>query len=77
MNEQRNITIEVFRDKEGHPTCSKNLETGEFCRFLRTSHMGCREHCGYATRNDTLERRNAGEGTLIPHKDCPVWKDEV
>ena len=74
--ETKTLEFAVFRDANGRPTCCKNLEEKKFCQFLRTRMMGIVEVCGFCHDID-LYRRDGGEGSLEPNKNCPFWKDEI
>lgn len=80
MKEQYNLQINRFYDKEGNPTCAINFPTGDVCIFYATQSYGCHETCWFADKNgkkfEPLRRRKNSEGTLIPNKECPVWKDK-
>jgi hypothetical protein len=75
-------TIEVTAYTHNNkPCCAKNFDTGEVCVFYRTQRMGCNETCIFADQSgkygQLLERRNNGNGTLIPHDNCPVWSKTI
>ncbi len=72
MIEQRTITINAYRDKEGRPTCAKNVQTGEYCKFLRITYYGLRDICALADDGTMLDRYDE-YGCTIPGKDCIVW----
>ena len=72
---KKTIELDGYIDDSGNPCCAKNIETGEVCLFYRTSKFGCRELCGFCS-SEPLSRRKDGYGTLIPHKDCPIHKNE-
>lgn len=77
--EVKTIEIEAYRDSGGNPCCAKDFSLGQVCPFYMTYKMGCGESC-YWLANDVdkplpLFRRKNGEGTLIPHAKCPVWRE--
>ena len=65
------IDVVRYRDKDGEPTCCADVRTGDVCRFLSRSRFGTQEQC--ALMSGQLERRKAGQGTLIPAAGCLVW----
>ncbi len=73
--ETATITIPRIRDSEGQPTCRW---WEHHCPFLMSSGFGTREHCfwleGCGKHRPQLERRDNGNGTTIPHQQCPVWE---
>lgn len=76
------LKIPIFRSKEGnHPTCAKDFSTEEYCKFIRTSKFGTLDHCAYLDpKNDRIKYNESDYGQLpthiVPHKDCPLWKDK-
>jgi len=78
-SEQHQITITRYRDRDGNPTCAINFETGEICPFYGSYSFGCRETCWFADQSNKrwqpLSRRKDGIGSLIPHSECPVWRE--
>jgi hypothetical protein len=75
MKETKTLTFEMFRDKLGRPTCSKCFQEKQYCPFYQTRKMGMVDVCGFLNKH--LERRENGVGTLIPDKECPIWKSET
>ena len=81
MTETAMIAVERFRDSAGRPTCAANFETGAVCRFYATQRFGCHETCMFAGDKASgkywppLERRDNGNGVLIPMAGCPVWPE--
>lgn len=56
-------------DTDGQKTC----KTKEFsCRFYGLRKFGQVETCTYT--QDDLNRRDGGEGSLIPDENCPLWR---
>lgn len=57
----KNLSIKVYQDIHGYPTCAKNFVTGEFCLFLRMKKFGTLEVCSLASDTshhaDKLNRR--------------------
>lgn len=51
QKETRQITVPVYRDKEGNPCCAANFNTGEVCTFYRTQRFGVNETCVFAKRD--------------------------
>jgi hypothetical protein len=78
---KKKIEVEIYVDKQGAPTCASNFETGEVCIFYRTTKFGAIETCSFADNSgryaSPLERKNNGEGSLIPGKFCKVWMPDV
>jgi hypothetical protein len=79
---EKTIPVVGFLDKNNLPTCAVNFQTGEFCSFYRTQRMGCHETCLFAEVGDRgiatmLFRRENGQGSLIPCKECPIWRERV
>lgn len=66
------IKVVAFENDDGEPCCAKNFDTGEVCEFYRTKSFGTVELCGFD--NTILWRRKEGNGTLIPHDCCPIWR---
>ena len=79
-SEQFYLVITRYRDKNGLPTCAINFETGDICIFYRTQRVGVNETCvfteDYGHYQEKLTRRDGGEGSLIPLKQCPIWERE-
>ena len=75
--EIRQISVTAYRDSKGNPCCAGDFSTGEVCKFYRTQRFGVNETCVFADQSGryakTLERRNGGNGSLIPCAECPVW----
>ena len=72
------IILNRYRGDDGHPCCIGDASTGDSCRYFGTRSFGCVEVCCFDNSNNVkLYRRGDLErGTLIPHKDCPVWSEE-
>ena len=73
------LPVKRYKDDQGNPTCAVDFETGEVCQFYITQRFGCHEGCLLSEQHkgpfQAMHRRgNDGGGTLIPLKDCPVWK---
>ena len=88
MKEETKITLDVirYRDQENRPTCAGNFETDDVCIYYRTQRFGTHETClfageGHRGLGASLQRRKSivgnipSNGTLIPIKECPIWKD--
>jgi hypothetical protein len=81
MREKVSMTVTRFRDKNGEKTCAETwAEADGICEFLMTGSMGTRESCFFPGHDEgKLYRRNTEKGnsmgTLIPHRDCPLWKE--
>lgn len=71
---KKTIKIDAYKDNQGNPCCARDFSTGEVCQFYRTVKFGCTDTCVFAEDGDHLWRRKGGDGTLIPIKNCPVWK---
>ena len=67
------VTINLFRYRtpDGEPTCS--ISPKETCVYLSGSLFSPTKFCN---SNFILTRGNNGIGYLVPHKDCPLFKDE-
>lgn len=76
--ETKTLQVTAYRDDEGKPCCAKDFTKGEVCIFYRTISFGCAETCVFAKdfrkSPEILDRRKGGNGTLIPLKQCPIWK---
>lgn len=76
------LEVTRFRDHSGNETCAVDFLTGRICEFYRTIKMGGAETCVFAPdtagkyHTELLERRDGGEGTLIPGTWCRVWQKE-
>jgi len=75
MTEEKQITVKAYRDKDGLPTCAVNFRTGEICQFHMLERFGTVAVC--AVSRLELDRRDDGEGSLIPCEKCIVWKGET
>jgi len=79
--ETKTITVPVFRDPEGNPTCIADVTTGKVCKFFRTQRFGCHETCAfaeYSQRGLTQAMERRGElGFLIPLPNCPLWNQDA
>ena len=78
---KHNLEIEKFTDSDGNQTCAIDFKKRNMCIFYMTHKFGCGETCFFADNNSSnmwapLERRKGGEGSLIPHNECPIWKKE-
>ena len=77
MSETKTITVPVFRDPEGNPTCARNFKAGAVCQFYRTQRFGCHETCVFAKESHkgitTAMERRGETGSLIPLACCPLW----
>jgi hypothetical protein len=67
------IEIPVYETPSGRPTCCRDFEAGEICRFLRAQRMGFEMTCLFAPsngrRNEPLEY--GPDGYLVPSPACP------
>lgn len=70
MSETKTITVEVFRDPDGKPTCSSDHKTGKCCGLMLTRKYGSIDFCGWT--GEDIEREG---GFTRPHSLCPIWKD--
>ena len=72
------INIPRIRDNDGQPTC---CWWGHHCPFLMQSGFGTRKHCYWQSVSTSiipqLQRRENGNGTTIPHQQCPVWEGQL
>lgn len=64
------IKVTKYTDSKGNPTCAKDFPTGKVCIFYATYRFGANEFCFLTQKN--IFRRDKGEGSLIPTKECPV-----
>lgn len=64
-----NVPMQRFRDSNGEPTC---LTESGACKFLRAIRIGSTEICAIIGSGN-LRRRSKGNGTIIPHGECPIW----
>lgn len=82
--EHRTLTVEVYRDTDGAPTCCANWDTAR-CKFMATRKLGTVEVCGLT--GEDLHRRpadwqrgdivaNPGLHWLRPVDSCPLWAKE-
>lgn len=72
--EFRTIECRVYRTKEGNPTCIKDVMTGEYCEFFRTSKFGTREQCLF---EDSMPLTRYGPGGFLrPGEWCPLWHND-
>ena len=80
-SETKAIHVAAYRDGAGRPTCAIDFAAGLVCEFYRTQRLGCSETCVFAAESGKyftpLARRDNGHGTLIPCKECPVWRKET
>jgi len=73
--ETKSINVTAYRDSKGNPCCAGDFRTGAVCVFYRTYKLGTGETCAFSDGLQLLQRRDGGEGTLIPCKECLVWGD--
>lgn len=72
--EHKTISVEIFVDQYGEPTCCADHIAGKTCRFLGTRYFGCVSVC--MLRGDiTLTTKETG--FLRPHDDCELWGGNV
>lgn len=74
MIDYKTLTFERYRDDNHLPTCAINFDKGHICKFYGTQNYGTLELCLFHGKQ-ILERRDSWRGTLIPTKNCPLWKD--
>lgn len=78
--EKIRIEVKAYRDSKGNRTCAKDFPTGRVCVFYRTQRFGCHETCVFAEESGKysagMNRRDNGDGSLIPLDNCPIWKDK-
>lgn len=74
-----------YRDHSGRPTCNENDDK---CKFLREipgqwwfwkqslyGQLGVRDVCIIGSLIPIpISQREDDEGSLIPHKRCPIWE---
>ena len=79
MRETRTLTIAVYRDPDGHPTC--RTAAGE-CKFMMARKFGLVDVCGFVMQD--IQRRPHGADRrdmvrdpekhyLRPVEGCPLW----
>lgn len=83
--ETRSVTVKVFRDNDGYPTCCKYI-VDQQCQFLTTRKMGTVEVCGFTGLDLRRGWHGMGEKDyamewdenhrLRPGKGCPIWTAE-
>jgi len=75
--EPGHLPITRYRDEDGQPTCASDFQQGRVCIFYATQKLGCLETCWFADKEgrrwEPMQRRNGGEGTLVPLRTCPLW----
>ena len=74
MIAHKTISVEIFTDPYGEPTCCADHIAGKTCRFLGTRYFGSLSVCmlgGYIT----LTTKDTG--FLRPHDDCELWRENV
>jgi hypothetical protein len=64
------ISVKVFRDDAGLPTCCKDFPAGDICQFCN---WAGRNEIECALSGDVLGRRSGGN--LEPSRSCPLWKE--
>ena len=73
----RKLSVEVYRDRLGQPTCALDFEKGRACTFHRVQQFGCGDTCvfaeSYGRRSQSLIRY-PNTGFLKPLNNCPIWK---
>ena len=69
------LTFERFTTNVGAPTCAKNFEIGEVCKFLGTAGMcGRNDVCLFPSEGYPVPVfREGGIGFTQPHSTCPLW----
>jgi len=76
--EDATIKTHRYRDADGRPTCATNFKTGQACEFHCTTKFGTVDTCLFALTENAprprLERRDDGNGLLIPGDWCPLFK---
>ena len=78
--EPGSMAIVRYLDEEGQPTCASDFQNGRVCIFYGTQKFGCSETCWFADQDGRrwtqMQRRNGGEGTLVPLPTCPLWPND-
>lgn len=69
--ETKTITVKVYRDKNGKPTCMSDLPAGRICQWLRVQKFGTIEIC--IATDEKISRDNGGRGYTRPVLTCPIW----
>jgi len=71
------MPVALYLDEDGQPTCASDFQNGCVCIFYGTQKFGCSETCWFAEKDGRqwmpMQRRNGGEGTLVPLPTCPLW----
>lgn len=72
-----NKPVTRYFDKDDQPTCAINFKTGQVCIYYRTVRFGCSDTCIWFENPSStyLRRRDKGDGSLIPHADCPLFDE--
>lgn len=60
------ITVQAYRDEDGHPTCAADFPQGHVCQFLGVRKFGTQDTC--LAKNTDVFRRFSGPpyGFLVP-----------
>lgn len=82
MKTSKVIKIEAYLTADNKPTCCQDYKEGS-CFMLRTTRFGIEFQCSlqagsreYLERYFDASKGEYGEHTyLIPHENCPVWKE--
>ena len=82
MKTTKLIQVQAYLTPEGKPTCCQHYKEGS-CFMLRTTRFGTEYQCAlqagtreYLDRYFDSTQGEYGEYTyLIPHENCPVWKE--
>jgi hypothetical protein len=69
MREITSINIERFRTPEGFPTCARDFESGQVCKFLTSQKFGFVDVCFFTG----AELVRVNDAYLAPCNDCVVW----
>jgi len=74
------MPVTRYKDKAGNPTCATDFNAGHVCQFYSTQRFGCDETCLFANKEfrywQSLNRRDGGNGSLIPLRSCPLWQGQ-
>lgn len=78
---QITVPVKRYRTDEGSPTCARSFPAGEICPFLKTFPFNPDGHCSLVESMSSVWAMVAvldpdPEGSLVPHKDCPIWRAE-
>ena len=74
----KTLEFQTFTAPDGNPTCAVGIDSNNRCFFLNYVQYGFVPVCEFRGIK-YLDKRNIDGfelGYLMPHKHCPMWKDE-